>query len=1009
MKKQGVILAFGLAICGSSFAGEPQTVYGDWGTRHQLKWFSSSGERLSAFPEGAVAWVTNTYNADSAPSAANGAEMNAFKLVVDLPVWRAHAWFDNLGGVHRIGAGGVEFLRTGVLSYGCRSNSESSARVRLTANQTWKGPESQGPAGEEFAHFIVGSIGYYNDSYALMPLGHDAGVTMWNIQGYLTVWMNSFYNDLSAIDVTVAAPARLYLPESYFLDVNKAPTLQSPGKLKAKSLTLDGEGDHHLPLGEDVEYLFPDRLPEGYRRIRLVSQLDEARIGQELVLKNGADLTSTNAVTTVSLPAWRVTGSGESVLKGRFAFGKASNAVTVDEGATLFLDGEFSEMVSGSSLTVDGAGIFGISSTSAWGLTGALNLGDGVALLLRRKGRWDEPITGTREIVIDAGAGNGLYLPAATLANWTGTAITVRSGTLVLDDPLPGVTVTPANAVRYSGGLLVTDKARTDEIALSGGQTLEVYGSGLTASSVLTLTGTATVPYNPGGVTNIVFRAPATIAARINTTAGSVYPSIRADNCVTGTISGKLSVGKSNGLYLTGPGAIVLKTGGIFFDEYTRMTVADEGSLFLEDGDYKLGWKTAVNVGNNGRYIGIRNGAKLTVNGTEQVLRIEAVKDGTYKSGSTLEIGEGGTLEVGGSGWVSIGGSENSPTVLLSGGTLNVLTPSAALSGSGNFFVSAGGYSTGNFLMTAGTVNLAYPIMLKSFSDRILFKWYGGTIKLLPEFTGEGIFAGGLGGGNDPVTRNISVGILGADAAIDLSGLPEGACVTNIAPTRNRGEWYGDGTLTVKGGRTLVMHSMPNQAKLRLEGDGIRVVTDADTRYFDNAKCQAYAVWRRPYVNGGPDYYNSKALGLETDGFAVAALTYANGAASLVNEAASVPVAVQSVSIAANGVWDNETSVVSSQRAVTDLTIGDAGVWRVTARGADTARLTVGGTLTLGDAPRFVKRSGGGMVPDGAILSSVQPIVGTPEWATSRRSHPYLTEDGCGLGVWTSGLLLMLQ
>ena len=227
------------------------------------------------------------------------------------------------------------------------------------------------------------------------------------------------------------------------------------------------------------------------------------------------------------------------------------------------------------------------------------------------------------------------------------------------------------------------------------------------------------------------------------------------------------------------------------------------------------------------------------------------------------------------------------------------------------------------------------------------------------------------------------------------------------------GEWYGNGTLAVKGGKSIYMRSMPNDINVRLEGDGTKVILPNDARFFDYAKCVQYCVWRRPYSGSGTDSsdnYSSYDLGLEVEGLSVPTLTVTNGAPSIRNLMASRTVAVGAASVLADGVWDNATTVDSALATIGSLAFADNAIWHVTLNGAETVARTFA-PLTLPSTLRYQFGGTGKFCGEIPLISGATALA-EPTWTAAsptRQYLPQLTADGTGIFLRGFGTTIVVR
>ena len=852
-----------------------------------------------------------------------------------------------------------------------------------------------------------------------MPVTFAPNDMTWTINRNLNIWYFSSSTEFGKTNIRnanirVCAPAHFYLPQDFTQQHQSNPAVRgAPGILRAKKLTLSGDGADTFPVGRSVTLSQPltGLLSSS---IGLVTTLAPTNVATTLELNNGADLTATSPAL-FSITNLLVTGTGESVLSGSFTFDMPENvvAVTLADGATLNFAGSFSEANPGTALAATGTGNVAINMSN-WHLTGGIAAGSGVTLALAGGGTLATPVSGAGAIEISVPAGQRLYVPASALSGWTGSQVTVKSGTLLLDREMPGVTVTAESgaSVMYGGEFVVTDEVRTEAtINVPAGQTLHIYGNGLTAATHVTL----------GGGTNVYFHASATIGATMEVAAGSDGAWVTSYFCVpsasiTGTVAGAVSSGSGYSTVATdGPGCVVFGGGGELFAN-SRFEVHGGSSAILTGGVYRVGsagcactyWRGVrsggVWVGDWGKYLGIRDGGRLEFASSASeraAFFAEPLSDTqNYARSATLEIGEGGTVILGDNCRTYVGGNQRSGVLILSGGTMRTGT------GCG-IYLGYNGYSVGTLRFNGGLLDISTPFRKSDVRDQSIVYWNGGTLKLGANYSSDSIMTGDLM--SDNATRKFSVGVLG-DCTIDLTDMPMNA-IYNTQQMSNRGEWYGNGTLAVKGGKTIYMRSMPNDIKLWLEGDGTKVVLPNDARFFDFEKCAQYCVWRRPYSSGGTDSsdnYSSRDLGLEVTGLSVPSLTVTNGLPSLVNLTAARTVTVDAVTVLAGGCWDNAVTVNSSLKGIGGLTLAENAIWHVTLAGANTATAAFD-PLTLPSALGY-QVAGHGLPGETAIISGPTALPDI-EWTAVNPTRPYVpkvTESGTGICLRGPGLLISI-
>ena len=999
MKSAGVSAVLAVGMIGGAYG--VSTVQGEW--QYSTFYWKST------WSDGNIARITFLKNGgwevwDSA--------IAPYKVIFDTSTYNKDFWAnlsdDSNRGRIVVGEGGVEFAQRAVFSVGWRSSWYSG--LGLNGSQTWSGT-----ASGNYADAILGTPAYYGgSSYSIMPVTFAPSDMTWTINRNLNVWYFTPYSldgssrsRQAVFNVRVEAPAHLYVAQDFTQSAGKG----IPARLRAKKLTISGDGADTFPIGKTMTL---PQSPTGLSStsIGLVTTLAPTNVATSLELNNGADLAATSPAL-FSITNLLVTGTGESVLSGSFTFDMPENVVdvTLADGATLNFTGTFSEANPGTALAATGTGKVAITMAN-WHLTGGVAAGSGVTLALVGDGTLATSVSGTGALEIYAPAGQRLYVPASALSGWTGSQVTVKSGTLLLDREMPGVAVTAESgaSVMYGGEFVVTDEVRTEAtINVPAGQMLHIYGNGLTAATHVTL----------GGGTNVYFHTSATIGATMEVVAGSDGAWVTSYFCtssasVTGTVAGAVSSGSGYSTLATdGPGCVIFGGGGELFAN-SRFEVHGGSSAILTGGVYRVGsegyactyWRGTEANGTWGKYLGIRDGGRLefAASASEKwAFFAEPLTDTqNYERSATLEIGEGGTVILGNNCRTRVGANQRSGEMIISGGTMRTGT------GCG-IYLGHNGYSVGTLRFNAGLLEISTPFRKSDVRDQSLVYWKGGTLKIGANFSSDAILTGDLMADN--ATRKFSVGILG-DCTIDLTEMSINR-IYNTQQMTNRGEWYGNGTLTVKGGKCIRMRSMPNDMSLKLEDTGTTVEIADDTRFFDYATCTQYCVWRRPYKYGGTndsDNYSSYSNGLEVAGLSVPTLTVTNGAASLKNFTAARTVAVGAVSVLADGMWDNATTVDSALSTIGSLAFAENAIWHVTLNGTDTVARTFS-PLTLPSTLRYQFGGAGKFCGEIPLISGATALA-EPTWIAApptRHYLPQLTADGTGLSLRGFGTTIVVR
>jgi hypothetical protein len=929
-------------------AQDPTVLYGDWSERNAYSWTDGGGEEVP-WTAGSVAHVKKQHNGNS-----GGGGFNVYGFIFDYSGCPGY-WTD--GNKSTVGAGGIEFLSDGTYAVG--RNSYTDIRFELSASQCWKGPSSDGAR----ANLSVGYPGY--GDYWKMPVKLAAAVENLDISGRLNVWFSSPSNNFSGVEVKVAAPARLLLPCS---NPNGGKIFDA--RLKAEKLVLCGEGSDTLPLGGSETYFSSASL-----KLDNLRSLDADHVAEVIELKDGADLHAASEVV-YAVPTLRVIG-GESVLDGNFVVTQSMTRVELSDGATLKIEGNFSERGVKAALSVAGSGRLVIDDDSCI-LSGGLNVGENIDLHVAGSGRLKTKVTGGKSLTVSAKGDELMYIPTSVLASMSGSEITVASGTVLFEKRSDEYTLIVGDGAKVVYGeddaLIVTDLVRTESvIELDGVNALKIYGSGLTSATSLKFSKGTNLVFKGEGVVS----SPITIDVENGASAECV-----CDQGVRGGFAGKLSIPSKKGiLLLSGPGTFVF-SGGIDLGVEGSCKIVDDASVeFTGNKEYLVsGYGSLVLTYRKepsdrtwGRYLAVKDGAHLKFKAAASQKRMQfqlaPANSGNYDSVSTLEVGEGGTVTFPHDGAVYIGGNQAVGSLIISGGTVNVGTNSY-------FCIGYGQYSTGYLHMNSGHLNLGSPFTVREPTDTGFVKWNGGTIAVAEGFTGESLITGKCSN-NIEGSRRLAFEIAGA-CSFDLTHSPY-TVFTNMTDTTNRGEWYGKGSLTVKGGKTLLMRSIPDNIALRVEGDATAVAIDDETRIFNYEECVKNVIWRRPYPVANAEY---SSAGAQTNGLTLASFTVGGGCAGFANLSTGYEVAVPKAFVAAGGEWNNAFAVRGAGITLGDLDFAAGSTLYAGIAGRVTPTLALSGALTLPDGEMFLRTSASAR-PSGnsaIVFAAAGGISGEPRW-----------------------------
>lgn len=194
-------------------------------------------------------------------------------------------------GVLALGAGGLQMDGDLHLHFGAV---QRTARVRLDASQTWKGPDQ----GTSWAEFSVGSTKEYNGYWWNAAVEAEDDVD-WTLDGRIKVLLTAS-NHLAGVDLTVNPRARIVLVEKWSDQI-------FAGKIGARSLTLKGDGTSApmLSVGtvNPATFIGETHAPSAF---------DDMTYAQIVNLADGASVEG--GVVDYSLGRLNVTGGGRGGL-----------------------------------------------------------------------------------------------------------------------------------------------------------------------------------------------------------------------------------------------------------------------------------------------------------------------------------------------------------------------------------------------------------------------------------------------------------------------------------------------------------------------------------------------------------------------------------------------------------------------------------------------------------------------------------------------------------------------
>lgn len=916
-------------------------------TKTSAVWTNSTGDVVSwgDYNDGNTIAVLN-HTGNSGASSDCAWQFKAYGLVVNMSdTW--DYWRQQQGYSFDLGAGGIDVKRGRFFL----SNNVASAPaiLRLMANQTWTG---SGDSGNQM-YFIVGNIIVsYSGPYAKVMAAN--GVTSLDITGGLNAGFFGPDNELGNVTVTVSDTAKLWL-----FDIADA-------RLNAKKLVLSGDGVHMAFGGVLPVKGWAATAANAYYPTNIVA-VDNFHLAPEVELANGADFTAKKGIYAIT--NLTVSGTGESVISGSLTFTQAVSRVTFSNSGAELKFATTNKVTNGISVGFEVVGPGKLKVTDLSPFTGSIDVASGATFECAPAANTavGAAFTGDGTISVNAD-GAVVYLSPASIADFTG-GIVVEAGTLVLDEELAeGRVIVNGGTVTYSSNnpLLVTDKVKSEaSITVSSNETLSVYGNGLTSATALTLAGGT-----------VKFFTDATVASPVAVTRpGSRF--VTDVLAVTGTVAGVITASipgnaETAGLRMYGPGCIRL-TGGGNFSGKPNSFCSYEGSALFDGGTWTF--HNCMSLGcdytaQRDKYPGstygkrwtIRNGAVLKIDGYSNDFTTTLAAKGhahssVYTYESYIDVVDGGTVELGSYGQILAGYYMARGTIRVANGGVVKMTASTARIVLGAS-VTAWGILR---LEEGGRIELSGPIIRKHRTSNVTwqpqgqFVWDGGTLKVNSNFAGATLMRldGTAPSSDDPaVTKGLRIWtkIMGENCVLDLSDLPERETpLANVPIDNDRAEWFGTGTLTVKGGKPFTMNSFGSGLGLVLEGDGTTVTFPDAAQFHDYATRVA-----TQNVEPGPARY-STFPDLLAD-VSLKSFTAKGRGVRLVSENATNTLAIANATAAVGGEFANDTILFPGGLTLTNLAFSAGSV--LGGNGA-AAPLSVAGELSLPAALSYCVRNGG--------------------------------------------------
>ena len=949
-----------------------------------------------------------------------------------LDTQRQDTYFEH-NGCFQIGAAGLEMAYPGACAAMGRGDAAGLAtRVKLMANQVWKGPASGNYTAFSFtddAH--IGQYNYHNDY-----LSADSSVTSWTLQGRLAVWF-CHTNALENVDVRVEDPARIRCRTR----IRPTDDRIYYAGLHAKTLTLAGDAEIWQAGGTVRSY-------QSGHVSTMQPLMDSITMAPTVIREGGADMQLLGAQWDI--PTLRVTGTGAtSSLKGDCTFLRANSAIELQDGATLELAATNSESGVSAGLSVTGTGTLRVYPVS-WQLSGTVTLGSDIVFELSGPGCFSSTISGGKSYVMDPGAGKDCIL-SATATGASVETIQIRSGTCVIQSmaAMPAsatfevadgadlkflsndgydssrVTLTGTGTCTF-GGLFVADALVPDsEIVVNRDEVLRIFGNGLTAATRVQLAG-GTMRFERNGVTvaSPVLVTDSSFIEAIPAVTGTVSGVIASTNTSTSTRSVAIPIRYGSatttspavrGLWILGPGTTVFSGGGAFYKEYGDRIVVTRGAcVHFTGGIYRFDNKTTsldhtpirmqemtANLQNPlgrdyamlgaGQHVCVRDGGELqfdsySTGDIEPKIAVHGPKDpGQYNTTPwhpVFEVGPGGRVTIPRNSVVSLGDTDNNVYLKVTGGTLAFDGPKSLLR-----FGNGAPTSSGEVHLESGTLSLSRPMLRAygadaSVTNRIVrghFIWSGGTLKLTSHFSDAYIFDMAANCYSSQYWQmngllRISTQLIGENCVLDLSDLQSDS-VTNVPPVLDQAEWYGHGCLTVKGGKELVMNSVPDGFSLKLEGEGTRVKVAEGAYVYDYAECLKHRDHKDHDYGKTYSVTNTALSALSVAGYTLA------GTNCGFSVARTMPVSVTNTTVTAGGDWNGAVALTAAGALdAQNLTFAEGSLLSVPYAGGETVGAYAGRvTLPAAMAVRAVPAAGAA-VSGTTVFTAAEGVTGSPSW-----------------------------
>ena len=537
------------------------------------------------------------------------------------------------------------------------------------------------------------------------------------------------------------------------------------GRINAKSLTFDGG------VNLTIDYL-PERVPV----------MTAERLSRKIILKNGATFGAT--VANLSGRSWTgvtfAAGAGTGELTGTFVILDDVLNLEAEAGATLDVTGATFKQANGVSaaFALTGPGTIRFSIANLDHMSGGVAVNGATLELTGDVGTWTNSLASAGRFSV--ATSGSIYVTPSALSGYAAPEIAVTSGTLVLDSvaALPQgckvvtsgtgalmlVDPTGFDADTHMGGtqnldaddsLIVTDVAREGEtLEVQAGQAIRVFGSGLKASSTVSL----------AAGSFIVFHNAATISAPVSIVGPATIMTENAE--AEGIFTGKVTVDSTGSCEIDALGGIVFEGG--FAVSNGRSVNHRRGVVTFRNTDSTM----------NGTYR-MFAGHCLITNCKVSSARYDGsccywlLDQAEQTDDVLLEIAKGGTMTLGNNAFPLIGRSNlHESRLLINGGTMShgtwdTIKINDNTDGTGNGIFE---FASGS-LVSQRRIIVGHKPATSGGSAK--FIWRGGT------WSGSGYRYGHLFEGTSSAC-GIDFIIAGTNCVLDLGGFNLAGSLTNF-------------------------------------------------------------------------------------------------------------------------------------------------------------------------------------------------------------------------------------